>query len=561
MRALFITYLLWVSSFSLINAQAVLEFQTYLSGFSSPVDITNAGDGSNRLFVVERGGQIKIIKNNAVLPTPFLDISGFITSGGEQGLLGMAFHPNYVSNGFFFVNYTDTNGDTRIVRFGTNSSNPDLADPSNREIILTVAQPFFNHNAGDLAFGPDGYLYIPLGDGGSGGDPGNRSQNTMEMLGKMLRIDVDGALPYTVPASNPFVGNTAVLDEIWAIGLRNPWRISFDRSTGDLWIGDVGQSAWEEISFQPASSTGGENYGWRCYEGNQIYNNTGCGPMSSYTFPVFDVGRSNATGAKSITGGFVYRGTQYPNLVGKYIFCDYITDNCWTLEPDGSGGWTSELFNSSGMVNCSSFGEAENGELYALNLNGIIYETIDANALPVELLTFEGRPKQDQNILYWISASEENTDYYELQHSSNATTFTPLVELRAAGNSIEEQEYEYIDANPFKGPNYYRLKMVDFDGSFQFSKIIQLDQSLDQQRISLHPNPAKEEVFIRFDQVLNEPVSVAVYDLSGRRLIQQTGLQPIAEQRIDLSTLIYGMYLIEVNTAKETYRKKLLITP
>ena len=484
MKKLFVLFLLTMAFSHFPSSQTILEFQSYQTGFNSPVDIANAGDGSNRLFIVEKGGTIKIIKNGSVLPTPFLNISTFVSSSGERGLLGLAFHPNYSSNGYFYVNYTDTNGDTRIVRFGTNTSNPDLADPTNRLIILTIAQPFSNHNAGDLEFGPDGYLYIPMGDGGSANDPGNRSQNPQELLGKMLRIDVDGAAPYAIPASNPFVGNSAVLDEIWALGLRNPWRFSFDRLNGDIWIGDVGQNAWEEVSYQPAASTGGENYGWRCYEGNVPKNLSGCGPMSSYTFPVFVAGRSLAT---SITGGYVYRGTQYPGLVGKYVCCDFVSNNCWTIEPDGSGGWISTLFNSTGISSCSTFGEAENGELYAASIGGTIYETMDVGALPVELGDFRGQAVRGTNLLEWTSLSEENTAFFELQRSADATRFRTIAEVKAAGYSLEEQEYEYSDRQPLNGTNYYRLKMVDRDGSFQFSKIIQLNQNNQKQQMYLHP--------------------------------------------------------------------------
>jgi glucose/arabinose dehydrogenase len=336
----------------------------FASGLRAPVDIKHAGD--SRLFVVEQGGYIRIVQSNgSVLATPFLDINTQVSAGGEQGLLGLAFHPKYASNGFFYVNYTDTSGDTHVARFQV-SGNPDVANGGSELTILTVAQPFSNHNGGDLAFGPDGYLYIALGDGGGANDPGDRSQNGAEMLGKMLRIDVDGGSPYAIPAGNPFVGPDGILDEIWAIGLRNPWRFSFDRSTGDLFIGDVGQGSFEEVDFQPASSTGGENYGWRCYEGNSAFNLTGCGPIGDYTFPIHEY--SHAEGC-SITGGFVYRGAQFPALDGHYFFADFCGGNLWSLSPDGGGGWGLNDFGPR-SINFSTFGEDSAGELYAADLSG-----------------------------------------------------------------------------------------------------------------------------------------------------------------------------------------------
>ena len=274
-------FLVFVFAFffaGLLAAQTKIALNVYAGGFTRPVDIVNAGD--SRLFIVEQRGIIKIIDGNGqVLSTPFLDIDARVGSqGNEQGLLGLAFHPDYANNGFFYVNYTNNSGDTRIARFKVSADNPNVADPNSEKLLLPVDQPYSNHNAGDLTFGPDGYLYFGLGDGGSGGDPQNNGQTATAYLGKMLRIDVDNGDPYAIPPTNPFKDTDFYLDEIWATGLRNPWRFSFDRLTGDLWIGDVGQDAWEEIDFQPASSTGGENYGWRCYEGNHVYSMSGSCP-------------------------------------------------------------------------------------------------------------------------------------------------------------------------------------------------------------------------------------------------------------------------------------------
>ncbi len=361
-------------------AQPSISLVPYASGFSSPVDIKPQG---NRLFIVEKAGYIRIVTGpNTILPTDFLDIDARVNSGGnERGLLGLAFHPDYENNGYFYLNYNDAAGDTKISRFTRSSSNPDVADPNSELVLMTVDQPYSNHNAGDLAFGPDGYLYIPLGDGGSGGDPQNISQNTSRLLGKMLRVDVDGGTPYSIPADNPFVGNSAYQPEIWAVGLRNPWRISFDRLTNDLWIGDVGQNAWEEINVQPANSTGGENYGWRCYEGDATYNTGGCANQSQYTFPVHDYASINSVGC-SVTGGYVYRGQNYPNLYGKYIYTDYCTGFFWYLEPNNQGGYSNFLLGDFNNFNFAAFGESNAGELFVAGLsNGIIYHIQETSNL------------------------------------------------------------------------------------------------------------------------------------------------------------------------------------
>ncbi len=308
MKALQTLFIFYLFSFPL-SAQDIMLEQVG-SGFSIPVDIKHAPD-DDRLYIVEKGGKIRIMDlAGNVLPIPFLDIDPIVNSGAnERGLLGLAFHPDYVSNGHFFVNYTGNDGDTRISRFTRMAFDPNMADANSELVLLVVDQPFSNHNAGDLAFGPDGYLYVGMGDGGSGGDPGNRSQNPKELFGKMLRLDVDGAIPYGIPADNPFAQSADTFPEIWALGLSNPWRISFDRMTGDLWIGDVGQDKWEEVDMEPAGSPGGLNYGWRCYEGFAPYNTNGCGPANSYVPPIQVYANTNAVGC-SITGGYVYRGSE-----------------------------------------------------------------------------------------------------------------------------------------------------------------------------------------------------------------------------------------------------------
>jgi len=342
------------------------------SGLDQPVSITHAGD--TRLFITLQEGQIVIYDGTRILPTPFLDITDLVLNGGERGLLSVAFDPNYAQNGRFFVNYTNNNGDTIIERYNVSASDPNRADRNSRVQLLFVDQPFANHNGGQLQFGPDGYLYIGMGDGGSGGDPGNRAQNLGDLLGKMLRIDVSGP-GYTIPPNNPFANSSNARREIWAYGMRNPWRFTFDRLTGDLWIADVGQGDWEEIDFQPASSTGGENYGWRRMEGTHCFNPPNNCNDGTLVLPVIEYGHTN--GACSVTGGSVYRGSLNPRLYGMYIYGDYCNGVIWGATRAATGAVTSQtLFNAPFLI--STFGEDVNGEIYvADHLSGGIYRMRD----------------------------------------------------------------------------------------------------------------------------------------------------------------------------------------
>ena len=371
-------YFLFIAVFSVLSfsasAQSAIDVELVAGGFDEPVAVVNAGD--DRLFIVERTGRIKILYSDGSVST-FLDIDLRVGSdGGEQGLLGLAFHPDYNSNGYFFVNYTDTLGDTHISRFTRNPGDAESADPASELNLIYMDQPANNHNGGCLNFGPDGYLYIFMGDGGGTGH--NRSQDiTDNLFGKILRVDVDGGTPYSIPPDNPYVGITGD-DEIYAIGLRNPWRCNFDRLTGDLWVGDVGADSWEEIDFIPSGSTPDWNFGWKCYEGFHLREGTACDTIvPDFDLPIFEYPHDIDSGGFAVTGGYVYRGTEFPGLYGKYIFCDYISGNFFTLEPDGAGGWTSQFYDYV-IDHITSFGENVNGEIYlCINDNGNVYKLID----------------------------------------------------------------------------------------------------------------------------------------------------------------------------------------
>jgi len=345
------------------------------SGLSQPVDLQSAPGDRTRLFVVEQGGRIRIIRGGAVVTAPFLDIASRISTGGERGLLGLAFHPGFAQNGRFFVNYTDPQGHTHIAEFRA-AAGSDTADPSSERLVLFVTQPFANHNGGGLAFGNDGMLYIALGDGGSGGDPLNNGQSLLTALGKILRIDVDRGQPgqpFAVPADNPFVATGAALPYIWAYGLRNPWRIAFDRANGDLYIGDVGQNALEEVDIGLASRRGGENYGWSVMEGSRCFRSSSGCPTAGLTMPVVEYGRGDGC---SITGGIVYRGCRMPGYQGTYFYGDYCTGMIRSFR-FGNGAaldqrdWTAAL--GRGVGNITSFGVNADGEIHIVDHDGEIY--------------------------------------------------------------------------------------------------------------------------------------------------------------------------------------------
>ncbi|MCW5757890.1 MAG: PQQ-dependent sugar dehydrogenase [Phycisphaeraceae bacterium] len=367
------------------SAQVDVRTEVFLSGMNEPIVLTHAPEDSGRVFVAEKRGVIRVVRDGVLLPTPFLDIDPLISSFGERGLLGLAFSPNYNDDGWFFVHYTNNSGNTVIARYSVSSENPDVADPDSALIILTQTQPFSNHNGGWIDFGPvDNYLYIALGDGGSSGDPQGNGQRLTTLLGKILRIDVlgepDPGKQYAVPADNPFVG-TGNAEEIWAYGLRNPWRNDFDPMTGDLYIADVGQGQREEVNYQRGDSPGGENYGWKCREGDICFSTALPCPSSCAINPFIDpvvVYDHGPTGGCSITGGMVYRGCQIDGLSGTYFYADFCTNRVWSFRMvDGEvTEFTLRTAQFGGISSIISFGRDADGELYVLSQGGTIRKVV-----------------------------------------------------------------------------------------------------------------------------------------------------------------------------------------
>lgn len=453
MKKIILTLFLVIGLTSLAQNITLTPFAT---GFSDPVEIAHCGD--DRLFIVEQGGAIKVVNSDgSVNAQNFLNLSSIISTGSERGLLGLAFHPDYESNGYFFVNYTNTSGNTVIARYSVSTTNPDTANPSSELIILTIAQPFSNHNGGCIKFGPDGYLWISIGDGGSGGDPNNNGQNKSSLLGKMLRISVDGdVMPYSIPSDNPFANGAQGEEEIWAYGLRNAWKFSFDRETNEAWIADVGQNAVEEINKIP-STDAGLNYGWRCYEGNSPYNLSGCVDSSTMIFPIAQY--NHASGRCSLTGGYVYRGSQYTDIYGLYFFADYCSNQLGVVDQDG----TLTFLDSYSGNFFATFGEDASGELYIAGKgSGIVHRihgSVTASIADVEnaIKVFPNPAK----------------DFISVESSSNAM-ISDMILYDVSGKEILKQSFGTTSATlniSAISNGLYILKVKNSEGKTSTHKI------------------------------------------------------------------------------------------
>ncbi len=555
-------------------AQPTLAFQTLATGLTQPTDVTGAGDGSGRLFITEKTGRIKIfdLNTNTVLPTNFLNLSGQIRTNSERGVLGIAFHPDFANNGEFFVNYVSngvgapSSGQTVVSRFTLNNPADNVTLLSSEEIIITISQPFSNHNAGDLAFGPDGMLYIPTGDGGSGGDPNDTGQDPNSLLGKMLRIDVDSdpSLPYTIPADNPFIGDPTVRDEIWALGLRNPWRISFDRVTGDLWIGDVGQGLREEVNFQAAGSAGGQNYGWDCREGLIGYNGPPGGPAAActagsvYTDPIFDYDHSSNLGGLSLTGGFVYRGQQADDLLGWYVCADFVFGRFFLLPPgdDGSGLVRQNV----SFTDITTFGEDDEGNLYLANFDGALMRITTELSLPVTLSSWSARLQEKSVLLRWSTTAEEQSDYFLLERSSDGANFSEIARVPASGRA---DSYSYTDQDLSPGTYFYRLTQTDLDGTqarFDIRQVSLLEGRQGWPTIS--PNPAEQDVVVRIPELQERgKVALQIFAADGRLVFSQEAVLDAGPQQLNvtLPKVPAGFYHASVTYDNEAFTLPLSI--
>ncbi len=542
--------------------QPVLQYSARIStGLSNPIDIVNAGDGSNRLFVVQRGGTIRVYSAAMAYLGDFLTVTG-IGTGGEGGLLSMAFHPNYATNGLFYVYYTLPNLSLEIARYQVSAGNTNVADAASKQVVLNIPHPTNNnHNGGKLHFGADGYLYLGTGDGGGGGDVPNNAQNGNSLLGKMLRLNVTtGATApfYTIPPDNPYITDPGVLDEIWAIGLRNPWRWSFDRSNGNMWIADVGQGAVEEVNYRPAGSTGGINYGWRCYEGDSTYNTTGCQPASAYVSPIFGYGHNNANGGFSITGGYVYRGTEYPGLAGFYICADYISGNQWTIGPNGTGGWNVfQQVSATFPGNIATFGEAENGTLYAASLTGnTVYKVELATVLPLVLTRFTGKYYNGASDLQWETASEQALSHFDIAYSTDGIRYETIGKVTAQ-NSANGGRYHFRHETDQKGDLYYRLNMTDINGESRYSPILRIATGTEPRNL-VYPTLV-EDGSLRF--LLEEAFEqLEIRNTNGQLVYKESLEGKPGSFTIPVSGLAPGLYFVLLhNGGNNAFRSKFIM--
>jgi len=557
----FIIFLISLVGIDKIVAQPVLTFTPFATGMGSALEVVNAADGTNRLFIAQRNGTIRIHNGTMLLPTPFINLVDTVLDNGEQGLLSLAFHPDYETNRYFFVWYTDKEGDLTLARYQTSAGDPNIADPNSEVVLLEIPKPgtpyFTNHNGGKIAFGTDGYLYVSIGDGGSGGDPFNNAQNGNSLLGKMLRLNANNfSTPpyYSIPADNPYVGDPTVLDEIWALGLRNPWRWSWDRLTNDMWIADVGQGAWEEINFRTAGTTAAVNYGWRCYEGNANYNTTGCGPSSNYVFPIFAYPHNSTTGGFSVSGGYVYRGSAYPLLSGYYVCADYVSGNVWKIRSNGSGGWN--VFQQSGLPgNITGFGEGENGALYAISLGGTLYLVEANSSLPLRLIDITAQAKKDLVKINWATSFEENISLFEIEYSYDGVQFSNAARVKPA-NISNGYSYSFDHVINTSKSLFYRLKTSEQNGQISYSKIVMVNGYTDK-GIIIQPTVITN-LQLRIDAA--EPVeSIRVFNSIGKEVVSKSIGGRQGTISIQLPALSPGTYIVHSRTQSGSQQHKILI--
>ncbi len=518
------------------------------SGLQRPIDIQNCGE--ERLFFIEQKGQIHIMdKAGNILPEPFLDIDTIVLStANEQGLLGLAFSPNYAQDGFFFVNFTTGtgNGTTVVARYSVDPQNPNKALPSSKMTLLEIPQPGTTHNGGNLIFGPDGFLYIFMGDGGGG----NNSQNLMSLHSKILRIDPFSGSPYSIPADNPYFGSLSARNEIWAGGLRNPWRNAFDKLTGDLWIADVGQEKFEELNFQPADSDGGENYGWRCYEGNSVYIPTGCQPIGNYDFPIFEYPHGPTSGC-SVTGGFVYRGAQFARFFCKYLFTDACSAKLWATAQTG-GTFTTDSIGKLPNFNFVTFGQDNEGELYLGSFTlmqpgtGKIWKLTDTSScLPVAFFTFQDTIKTSGQSVELTALSGTGLTF---QWTLNGTDIAGAT----APTFVANQQGAYtVKVSKGSCTNESAATFLQFEGQSKTENALA-------SALKIFPNPTDGRFIISAKNggQLDPNLRVRLFDILGKPMSigQKHGSQQV---EIDLLNCFSGFYMVEIRSGAAAARFKI----
>ena len=541
-------------TYSTFSQPAGMRYTPVISSLQNPVEIVSPNDDTHRLFVVEKQGAIKVYNQAYEYLADFLKVDG-ITSSGERGLLSMAFHPSYKTNGLFFVYYTNSQGSIEVASYKV-SNDMNIANPASKKVIITIPHPgAANHNGGRLSFGTDGYLYFGTGDGGGGGDPNNNAQNGTSLLGKMLRINVDIPNPplnYSIPDDNPFINNPAIADEIWAFGLRNPWRWSFDRLTGDMWIADVGQGAREEINVAKAGNTKGLNYGWRCYEGTRAYNLSNCAAADQYVSPVFEYPHYQTAGGYAVTGGFVYRGLEYPGFYGYYIFADYQSRNHWVIK-DSSDSWQAIKLNGLTPMSISGFGEAQDGSIYACSLSlGIVYKLEPLTGVIFQILNFTATANNNIIDLNW-SAVEQELQYYEVERSLDSLNFE-LVGTLPAQNLTTVNNYRFTDfASDSK--IFYRLRSVNKDGRWDYSSTITVFNRPGEQFI--FPTTITNNIISiflpgAFDQL-------EVFSMTGALVIKKDIRGMIGRIDIPVYNLVRGLYMVRLVRGSEKRVQRILI--
>lgn len=548
-----------------LKAQPSLTLDPVITGLKNPMHISHAGDGSNRLFVSERSGIIKVFNGTThSLLGIFIDISTQVRSDGEGGLLSITFHPDFgkignANRGYVyvhFVNKTSNPGDIVVKRL-------EVSDPtSNSPIILSeletirIPHPTYNnHYGGEMHFGPDGFLYISTGDGGSGGDPNNNAQRTSPsvigdksyLLGKMLRIDVNqiaGGNNYAIPKSNAFN------NEIFDYGLRNPFRWSFDSQTGDMWIGDVGQSSWEEIDFRPASTSSGVNYGWNCFEGHATYPGTApnCATISNYE-PAYDYD------GQSVIGGVVYRGTN-TSLSGYYIGMDYYSGNLQFIKRNSANnGWDTTI-RPSGITGISDISEAENHEIYATRMSANTVYRFEINPLPVKLTKFEGLNTIEGNHLFWRTSSEESFKEFIIEFSNGTHIFSEIGTIPGESRGTIT-DYNFFHSGIWGQNSYYRLKMIDQNNKFEYSRIIEVKYERGNTNLTIRPNYITSDRIQLWNE--NNISKIELINVTGAIVYSKEIENKSVMQHIPISQLVNGIYLVRFTNDEKSWQEKIMI--